>query len=224
MPTPPDAFDEFFRKVAPLMPLYKSLEFACVAARHGSEWILVSGKALLSTEPCASEAQIVPVAQLQEFVALQGRIPAEGVNEVVANLRDFWVVRNLNGINVGLTAEGAGGYSWKPPYIIEGRSGWYREFAVNGNGPGTSSLLSPSALREIDSQLCRSMPVYLGFDMFCRRLGLYVRPSDPTSSFRVSAVLPAQVSYVIYGICKPWSEALNIAIQSRGEPLLILLR
>jgi hypothetical protein len=68
----PDPFDEFLRKVAPLMPVYKSLEFACVAARHGSEWVLISGKAVLSTKPCASEAQIVPVAQLQEIVHFRG--------------------------------------------------------------------------------------------------------------------------------------------------------
>jgi hypothetical protein len=65
MPTQTDKFDEFLRQLAPLMPIYRSIEFACVAARHGSEWILISGKAVLSTEPCASEAQIVPVVQSQ---------------------------------------------------------------------------------------------------------------------------------------------------------------
>ena len=122
MPTRPDRFDEFLRQLtlASLMPLYKSLDFACVAGRRGREWILISGKAVLSTEPSASEAQIVPVVQLQQIVALQGRMPAESVNEVIDKLRDRWVAIDVEGINVRLTAGGAGGYSWRPPVVIVG--------------------------------------------------------------------------------------------------------
>jgi hypothetical protein len=203
------------------MPLYKSLEFACVAARHGSEWILISGKAVLSTEPCASEAQIIPVAKLKEIVALQGRIPAEGVNEVVAKLRDRWVVRDLKGINVRLTAKGARRYSWRLPEVTSvdnswnPSSGWYSAFALNGNAPDPSSLLSYSTLLEIDNQLRSSTPPYNGFDRLCDQLGLPIRQSNLTSSFQVSAELPARVLRVDQDRSK-W--ALEIFIDFLGEP------
>jgi hypothetical protein len=51
MQVQPDAFDDFLRRVDPLMYLYQSLEFACVAARREDGWILISGKAVLTTEP-----------------------------------------------------------------------------------------------------------------------------------------------------------------------------
>jgi hypothetical protein len=224
MLTPPDKFDEFLRQIAPLIqspPLYESLEFACVAARHGSEWILISGKAVLSTGPCAAETQIVPVVKLQEIVALQGRIPAKRVNDLVAKLRDSWVVRNLKGISVRLTAEGKGCYSWGLPEVIPAdkswnpSSRWYRALALNGNGPDPSSLLSYSTLREIDSQLHSGKPAYNGFDRLCDQLGLPVRQSNLTSSFQVSAELPARVLRVDQDRAK-W--ALEIFIEFLGEP------
>lgn len=57
MSTSPERLDEYLRRLAPLMqsrklasdlespPMYDSLEFACVAARCGSEWILVFARA-----------------------------------------------------------------------------------------------------------------------------------------------------------------------------------
>jgi hypothetical protein len=220
MPTQPNKFDEFLRQVAPLMPLYKSLEFACVAAWHGSEWILISGKAVLSTEPCASEAQIVPVVKLQEIVALKGRIPAKRVKDLVADLRESWVVRDLEEISVRLTAKGARGYSWGLPEVISvdkswnPSSRWYRALELNGNGPDPSSLLSYSTLREIDSQLCRRT-AYNGFDRLCEQVGLPVRQSNLTSSFQVAAELPAGVLRVDQNRSK-W--ALEIFIDFFGKP------
>ena len=228
MPTPPDPFDEFLRQIASLMqspPLYQSLELACVAAKHGSEWILISGKAVLNAEPYVSEAQIVPAVQLQEIIALQGRIPAEGVNDLVANLRDSWVVRGLKGIDVRLTAEGAGGYSWTLPAVSSvdkswnPSSRWSRGFALYGNGPDPSSILSYSTLREIDSQLRKSTPAYNGFDGLCDKLGLPLRQSNLTSSFQVSAELPARVLFVNLD---RYNWALLIAIDCLGEPDLMV--
>src|SRR5439155_15344541 len=98
MTTQPDCFDEFLRKVEPLMQspplyqLYQSLEFACIAVTCGKDWILISGQALLSAEPCTPGAQISPLVSVNELLALSGRIRAETVNNLVANLRDSWVV------------------------------------------------------------------------------------------------------------------------------------
>jgi hypothetical protein len=209
-------------------PLYESLEFACVAARHGSEWILISGKAVLSTGACPPEAQIVPVVKLQDIIALQGRIPAEGVDDLIANLRDFWVVRDLKGINVRLTAKGAGDYSWRPPGVIRRSSNdwtivqssaWKRAFTLCGNGPDRSSLPSYSTLQEIDSQLRSSTPAFNGFDGLCGKLGLPVRRSNLTSSFQVSAELPAWILGVNF---EPSERALQIGILCDGSPDLMV--
>jgi hypothetical protein len=134
-------------------------------------------------------------------------------------------VRDLNGINVGLTAEGAGGYSWGLPEVISVEkswnpsSRWYRAFVLNGNGPGTSSLLSYSALREIDSQLRRSTPAYNGFEGLCGNLGLPVQRGNLTPSFQVLGELPAQVRSVTWNGFK---SALRISIECFGAPDLMV--
>lgn len=165
MPVQPDAFDEFLRKIDPLMPSYQSLEFTCVAARRGDCWILISGKAILNTEPCDAEAQIKPlVPPLHEIVALRGRIRAKTINSLVANLRDSWVVRGLERGNVQLTAEGMGGYSWRMPGVLpvdkswNPSSPWSKAIALYGDGSDISSLLSYSALQEVDIQLRKCKP------------------------------------------------------------------
>ena len=84
----PDPFDEFLQQITPLMqsrkfvgdsespPVYESLEFACLAARHGEELILISGKAALSTKRYEPDTQIETVASVHDIIALQGRMPA----------------------------------------------------------------------------------------------------------------------------------------------------
>ena len=206
MPTLHDPFEKFLRQIAPLMqspkfpslkkspPLYESLEIACVAARHGSEWILISGRAALKVEPCVSRGRLVPLVRLKDLIALQGCIPAERVKNLVADLRDSWVVRALKRDNVRLRAKRARGYSWMPPYVIESSGPiWRRAFALHGNGPPLSSLLSDSALQKIDSHLRSSTPAFNGFDGLCERLGLPVRRSNLTSWFQLSAELPAVI-------------------------------
>jgi hypothetical protein len=230
MPNQPDKFDVFLQQLAPLMrsrkfpslkkspPLYESLEFACVAAKQGNEWVLISGKAVLSIEPCAAEAQIVPVVQLQEIVALQGRIPAKRVKNLVADLRDFWVVRDLEGISVRLRAKGAGDYNWWLPHLIKWENPsnlCSRALALDGNDPEPSSRPRISTMRKIDSQLHSSRSAFNGFDGLCRSLGLPARLSDLTLSFHVSAELPAQVRSVKFNHSK---RVLDIAFDCLGTP------
>ena len=222
MPTTPDPLEEFLRKVAPLLQMYQSLEFACVAARHRSGWILISGKAALSTDPCDSETKIVivPVIPPQEIVALQGYLPVERVNDLVANLGDSWVVRDLN---VRLPDKKAGGFSWSQPDVIKLWKPFEpqgsRALALDGKGRAASSLLSYSILEEIDNHLRLSTPAFNGFDGLCYRLGLPVRRSNLTSSFRVSAELPARVLEVRID---PSKRELAISISCIGAPNLMV--
>jgi hypothetical protein len=227
-PTQSDSFDQFLRKLGPLMrspPLYNSLEFACVAGRLGTEWIVISGKAVLNTESCAADAQIAPLVRLNELVAHSGRIRADAVNDLAANLRDSWVVRGLKRDNVRLTAEGGGDYRWSTPAVYSvdkswnPSSRWNRAFALYGNGPDLSSLLSYSALQEIDSQLRKSTPPFNGFDGLCGKLGLPVRRSNLTSSLQVSAELPARFADVHTDSAKG---TLEIDIECIGAPDLMI--
>lgn len=208
-------------------PLYQSLEFACVAAKSGTEWILISGKAVLSPEPDASGAQIAQSVRLDEIVALYGRIGAEAVNDLVANLRDSWVVRGLKRDNVRLTAEGAGGYSWVMPgaFAVDKSwnpsSRWSREFAIYGNGPNLPSLLSHAAWAEIDDQLRRSKPTsFKDLDALCSKLGLPARRANlQQPSFRLSAELPARFENVH---TNPVGGTLEIEIECFGSPDLMI--
>jgi hypothetical protein len=201
MPTQPAKFAEFFRQLAPLMPIYRSIEFACVAARRGKEWILISGKTVLSTEPCASEAQILPEVTLEDVVALKGCIPAERISDLVRNLRESYVVRNLIGIDIRLAAKGALAYIWQEPKVIESMSRsklWGRALALKGCYPYLQSLRSDYNLEKINLDLYSSTSPYNGFDGLCDKLGLPARLNNLTSllRFQVSAELPAWVTKV----------------------------
>ena len=144
MHNPRDKFAIFCEQLPPFKGVYRSIEFACVAAKHGREWILISGKAVLSTEPCTSGTQIKPLfPPLHEIVALQGRIPAEGYKKLIDDLRGSWAVRDPEGISVRLTAKGGRDYIWQLPRRIGSRSRsnlWGRALALDGCDPDLSSL------------------------------------------------------------------------------------
>ena len=233
MATQMDCFDEFLRKVEPLIkstPLYRSLELACVAARRGSEWILIAGKAVLSTEPCSSDPRISRLVRVNQLLALSGRIRVETVNNLVINLRESWVIRGMGPDtmpdNVRLTlAEGAGGYSWSQPRVCSvdtvsnPSNRWNRVLSMWGSGPTLSSLLSYASLQEIDSQLRRSTPGFNGFDALCSKLNLPPRRNQSlSSSFELSAELPARFVVVQ---TKSAERTLEIDIECVGIPNLM---
>jgi len=114
MPASPDPLDEFLRKVAPLLqstkcpidsksaPIYKSLELSCIAVKQDSKGVIISGNLALSTRPYRPEARLQKVADIHEIIAMQGSLPAEELNEFLANLRDS-----------------RGKFSWMPPRIVK---------------------------------------------------------------------------------------------------------
>ncbi len=217
MPPSPE-LDEFLRKLAPLLQstkfphdpesesVYQSLGFSCIAVRHGSEWVLVSGKAVLKIDPCPTEAGLKRVAASEDIVALKGRIPASEFNGLMANLRDSWVLKREK---IRLTAGGVGGYSWRLSYLVSGflRSSWWtREFALCGNGPDLSKLLDHSTLQQIDG--------------LCAKLKLPFQRINLTSSFQVSAELPAILTEVWWARRKGRIGDLIIYFSSFGVPEL----
>ena len=78
-----NSLDEFLKRVEPFIDrsggsgliephaLYRSLQFSCMAARSGHEWILVAGGAALSADPCASNSSISPVFHNNSFVLVK---------------------------------------------------------------------------------------------------------------------------------------------------------
>jgi hypothetical protein len=107
-----------------------------------------------------------------------------------------------------------------PPFVIKSsNSRWRRAFALHGNGPTLSSLLSYSALQEMDSQLRSRTPAFSGFDGLCAKLGLPARQSNLTWSFQLSAELPA---YVVAAEFEPSEWALLVTIGGYGAPHLMV--
>jgi len=205
-----------FRSQSP--PLYDSVECACVAARHGSEWIPISGKAVLRSSPRVSQRTILDVTPFQGIIVVKTNERPEEVHHLVDQLRNSPIFGGRDKwANVRLTAKGAPPYSWRSPDVIESCNprDWRREFTLCGNGPDLSSLLSYSTLQEIDSELRKRRPSHDGFDGLFAELGLPVRRSNLRSSFQLSAELPARFNRVE---CGPSKGCLDIRIGCLGAP------
>jgi hypothetical protein len=223
----PECFEEFLGKIDPLMqspPLYQSLEFACVAVRYDTDWILLSGKAVLSTDRPDTDAQVQPLVNLKELIALSARMRADTVNTLVSNLRESWVLKGYEWGDVRLTRPEAGTYSWRMPAVYTVDKGpnplsrWNRSYSVHGDGPNGSSRLSYSLLEEIDRQL-RRREAFKDFDALCSKLGLPARRSNLVPSFLLSAELPARFVSVESNSAKP---SLEIDIECVGTPELMI--
>lgn len=230
MPTQPDCFDEFLRKVDPLMYLYQSLEFACVAARREEGWILMSGKAVLTTEPLAPGPRIPFVSQFDNFVARSGRTKSSAISNLVTHLRDAWVIEASESASeserIRMISKGQSPYTWRLPGVFTvgdssiPSSRWSREFVLHGDGPNLSSPLSYADWQGIDNQLRRNTPTpFKDFDALCSRLRLPARRGSPQSSFSLSAELPARLKTVNTDSGKG---SLEIDIECIGAPELMI--
>lgn len=182
---------------------------------------------LFSVDPCAPDAQISPLVRVNELLALSGRIGADAINNLVANLKGSQVIAGLGPNNVRLTPEGVDGYSWMMPgtFAVDKSSDpsnrWSRAFTLYGNGPNllSTSILSYSTLPEIDSQLRRSRPAFKDFDALCSKLELPLQRTNLQSSFRLSAELPAGFADVHTDSAKG---TLEIDIECIGTPDLMV--
>jgi len=215
MPTQPDPLDEFFRKVEPLMQspaLYQSLEFACVGIKQGLEWVMLSGKAFLSTEPAPPEVSTSPRANLSRLLALSWSTKAENVKHLLSHLREGWVVEIPQSERIRLSASGTSAYAWQTPavYSVEAlripATQWRRVFALFGTGAQLSNILSYSDWDNLEAEL-RRRGIASGFDALCEKLGLGARRSNLMSAFYLGAELPARFA--------------DVQVDSRGNSLEI---
>ena len=171
---------------------------------------------------------------LDDIVALEGRMPAEELKGLLADLRNSWVLKREN---IRLTTERSRAYDWRLPRVTTPLCrkrmmdwlaekilpfGWrfisgFKDFVLAGNGPDHSSLLSYSTLQEIDRQLRLSTPAFNGFDGLCAHLRLPARRSNLRSSFQILVELPAAV----FGV---WLEkaAMSVEVFCRGLPDLMV--
>jgi len=217
MPSGFDCFDTFLLRVGHLIStMYRSLEFACVAAKRDGRWILVSGKALLSTEACLPNAMISDVVALPALIAISGRIASNAINNLAMTLRNSWVADTPALERIWLPDSGGAAFNWTGPEIFTvNGGGWPRAFSVIGTGPNLSGLV-PS---EVDTQLRLLRIPYNGFDGLCGKLGLQARRSDLTSNFRISALLPARFVNVEADLV---GRRLEIDVECVGSPDLMI--
>lgn len=82
-----------------------------------------------------------------------------------------------------------------------------------------SSVFDYSTWQEIDNQLRGSTPAFNGFDGLCGKLGLPAREGSVTSSFHVSAELPAQFANIHGDLSKG---TLEMNIECTGAPDLMI--
>jgi len=195
--------DHFIGRSAPSdfvrrIELYHSLEFSCMAAKSGSAWVLIAGRAALSTEPCASNSSLLPAYSNNEFVALSGSLSAPVIEDLLNNLKNSEVVAGLPRYNVRLLPEGAGEFIWQGPVVrpvdksLYPWSRWKSELWIHGSGANISSLLAPR-WDQIDDQLLRNSPRFNGFNGLCTKLRIPACRDHVTQSFfNISAELPAQ--------------------------------
>jgi hypothetical protein len=182
--------------------LYHSLEFSCVAAKSGSEWLLVAGRAALCAEPLTSDPLLSIAFSSDRIVALSGHVAAGDVEGLVNYLKDSAVPTGNTGYNIRLMPEGAGEWVWQGPGVRPVDKGlypwsrWKSELWLHGGGTSVSSLLAPW-WHQIDDQLLRAAPPFKGFNGLCRKLRIPAADGRIGHSFfNISAELPAQFASV----------------------------
>jgi hypothetical protein len=155
-------------------------------------------------------------------------LEAKSVYNLVANLKDAWIIDISKSEKVRLVSEGESAYSWSEPAVYsldrswDTSSRWRRTFALYGNGPNRSSILSPTAWAEIDIQLRRSEhPKFVSkdFDALCAKLGLAARRTNLQAWFRLSAELPARFVSVQ---TNPTTGTLEVDIECLRSPDLMI--
>jgi hypothetical protein len=205
--------------------IYHSLDFSCTAAKSGSEWILIAGRAALGTERCASESLISPVVKTDNLVALSGRLGAADVEALVNNLKGSLVVAGVPRYKVRLMPVGAGECIWQGPVVrpvdksLYPSSRWTSELWMHGTGANVSSLVAPW-WQQIDDQLLHGTPRFKDFNGLCRKLHIPARRDYVSqSSFHISAELPAQFISIDDDRKK---KTLEVSFECVGTPLLMV--
>src|SRR2546426_66724 len=224
-----DGLQDFLDKVEPLRKLdvYRSMDLACIAARSGPDWILIAGRALLRTIPCASPKVSIMV-DLRSLRAITGRVPVEEVDKLVSNLRDLWVITGLRSQqdSVKLVAGVGQGYSWfksliaptsNPPPTIP--SQWKNAIRLFGYGPDLVSIVTGRFLEEVDGQLLRNDPPYNGLSALCGKLGLLIDRHAARSAFELPAELPASIKRADVISAK---RSLHLTLSVVGTPELFV--
>jgi hypothetical protein len=218
------SLDDFVRRVYPFIypsEIYQSLVVSCVAAKSGSEWVLLCGSATLITEPSSLELRLSRLVCFDDLFAFSGRWGAELVGGLVDNLKDGWVVQNLqNRISVCLMPEGAGQYIWTLQGVRASETNrWKNELSMNGIGGNVLSLINSPSWQDIDDRLRENKPTsFDGLNGLFKFLHLKTaRDILGMTFFRISAELPAEFKAVDYN---RKSRELEVEIERAGVPTL----
>lgn len=198
--------------------MYGWLELACVAVKVGSDWILLSGRALLRTKPCPPTGGLTPLVHLNELVAVSGSTPALTIEDLIGLLKDSWVIEGVRDYPIRLIPEKAPQYRWNAPMVYS-LSQQSRMLAVKWGGFNLIDSITHMDWDEIDSRLRQGTPGFNGFDALCEKLGLAARHNNLTSSFEVAAELPAR--FVAVDV-DPEKRSIETDIEYEGSPDLMI--
>jgi hypothetical protein len=224
MDTPSHPLDDFFRKVGPFtgtQAIYRSFELSCVAAKSGGDWLLLCGKAVLTTDPPPSESRLSRLVDFDDLQVISGRLKPEDFAGLVDNLKEGWVVRGFHkSLNVRLMPEGPGNFVWQLSGVRpSGTNRWKNEIAVNGFGGTVSSLLYSPSWHDIDDRLRENKDNnFDGLNGLFKFLRLKTaRDLLSVTFFGISAELPARFKAVDYN---RKSRVLDVEVERVGRPTL----
>jgi hypothetical protein len=221
----PDYLNEFLSRIAPYQSYWRSLKFACMAARVGSDWVQFAGEARLSTEPSEPNSTLKRILDLQDFRAYAGRLEAKKIQNLISNLKTSAVISGFIQDSVLLAPRGSQSYSWQPSFVNGRRGGashdqgWPSALTVYGTGDRPYSFVPQILWRDIDTQLRRHNPPYNGLDSLCTMLDLEFKQSSSISYFKLCAELPARFRA---GQVNRKEKSLTLSMEYVGTPELII--
>ena len=178
-----------------------------MAAKSGSEWILLCGKAVLSTEPRPSRSRLSRLLGFDDLLVLSGRLKAVDFKGFVNNLKEGWVVHELHrNINVRITQEGASNCTWTFLGVRPSKTNkWKSQFSVMGYGAQVSSLMSSPEWQDIDDRLIENKPTSFGGLNGLFRF-LHLNTARDVLSTRMVKIfdrtIQRQIAYDVRSLCK----------------------
>lgn len=193
----PDYLGEFFATVQPCDFFWRSLDLACVAVRFESEWVQLTGKAILCTKPIEANSTLKRVVDLKNLRAYTARLECTALDGLIMDLRNSMVIAEMPESPVRLVPSNSRPYSWHQPRVTPSLGGnhrgksWPSMIRTFGTGNLSASLL-PQDFWNIDTQLRDHKPPYNGFRELCASLGLQYEPYNSTPQFDLCAELPAK--------------------------------
>jgi len=218
-----DHLTDFLARIDPHRSLWQSLEFAYIAVRRGSDWIVLAGRAELSTLPCGTSSNIRRLVDLPNFRAYHARLKPMLLDNLTTNLADSGVITGMPDDPVRLNPGDFQAFSWWQEAFIDSNhrtaDGWPTSFRIRGTGAHQTALIPDGFWQEIDTQLFRNPQPYSGLAALCAKLALEFDRPTGNSYFDLCASVPARFVNARFNRAE---RSLCLTIEYVGTPDLII--